>query len=403
MQMETLLWPYTGSPAQLACYGAALALGALLAGFLLGLLVARSRAVRRIARLEAQLHASAEAFGMLSRHYEETKADLRNHFQALASDVLDRTSLALGDRNDARLATLLSPLGERLRALNEAIKATNASGAGHTAALKEMIRLLMERAEAIGHDAANLTRALKGDPKVQGDWGETILEGMLEASGLVRGEQFVVQPSYDMGDGTRLRPDVVVRFPGNRSIVIDSKVSLTAYAEMTAASNDAARQAALKRHLASVRAHIKELSAKHYERLERGSLDYVLLFIPNESAYIAAMRSAPALATEAMENKVLLLSPANLVMALQLARFLWQGDARQRNVQAIADQATRLYEKFAHVQQSFDEMGKALRQAADAYDKARRQLCSGKGNYVSQLEKLRSYGISPAQSLREDP
>lgn len=395
-------WPFTASVPLLVCYGGLLALVSLVCGGFLGWFIARYRALGRLARLEAEIQAAAEARALLQRHYEESRQDMQARFQSLAAEALDLSATHLKEHNEAQLSAILAPLREQLLALGQAVQDTRSSGASHSAALQQMVRLLMERAEAIGQDAANLTRALKGDSKVQGDWGEMVLEKLLEDSGLVRGEHFSVQPSYTAADGSRLRPDVVVHFPQDRHIIIDSKVSLTAYTEYMAADSDAARALALKRHIASVRNHIKELAAKHYEKLERESPDDVLMFIPHEGAYAIAIQQAPALATEAVQNKVLLISPANLVMALQLARFLWQKDAQQRNVQAIVERATLLYEKFVRVQQSFDAIETALQSAVAAYGETRKLLYSGKGNYISQVEKLRQLGLSPDRKLRTE-
>lgn len=396
------LCPFANSPAEIACYGSLLAAAFLAFGFFLGWFTARFRASRQIAALEAKSQAASEAQALLQRHYDETRREMQMSFRALAADTLEHTATQLKGDNAEQLASLLTPLKEQLLSLGQTVQATRTSGATHTAALQQMVRLLMERAEAIGQDAANLTRALKGDSKIQGDWGEMVLEKLLEDSGLVRGEHFVVQPSYTMADGSKLRPDVVVHFPQNRCIIIDSKVSLKAYAEFMAAEEGAQRDLALKRHLASVRAHIKELAAKRYEKLETETPDTVLMFIPHEGAYITAIRHAPAMVTEGIQNKVLLISPGNLVMALQLVRFLWQKEAQERNVQAIVSRATLLYEKFVRVQQSFDAIDSALQAAATAYGETRKLLYTGKGNYISQLEKLRKLGLSPDHTLREE-
>ncbi len=395
------LYPFANSPAQLVCYSSIFAAFFLALGCFLGWFAARSRALRQLAKLEAKALAASEAQALLQRHYDETRREMQMSFRALAADTLEHTATQLKGNNAEQLASLLTPLKEQLLSLGQAVQDTQTSGASHTAALQQMVRLLMERAETIGQDAANLTRVLKGDSKIQGDWGEIVLEKLLEDSGLVRGEHFFVQPSYTTTDGSRLRPDVVVHFPQNRCIIIDSKVSLTAYTEFMAAEEGAQRNLALKRHLSSIRNHIKELSAKHYEKLEPETPDTVLMFIPHEGAYITAIQHAPSMVTEAIQNKILLISPGNLVMALQLVRFLWQKDAQQRNVQAIVSRATLLYEKFVRVQQSFDAIDSALQAAATAYGETRKLLYTGKGNYISQLEKLRKLGLSPDHTLRE--
>ena len=367
---EELLWA--------AAAGSAAALGL---GVLLGYGTARYRSVRRIAELEAEL-----------RTLQDTRAELNGQFRNLATEILEHSTQGLHRANAEQMDAVLAPLREQLLGLNRAVADTRAAGADNTASVREMVRLLLHRAEEIGHDAANLTRALKGDSKAQGDWGEAVLERLLESSGMQRGTHFEMQKSYDTPQG-RLRPDAVIHLPQNMSIIVDSKVSLTAYVNLVAAEDEATRASATRAHLNSVRAHVSELAGKHYERLEPGSPDFVLMFIPNEGAYIAAVQNAPELLSTAMRRKVLILSPANLMMALHLARLLWLRDTQQKNVQAIVERASLLYDKFANFRESFDAVHKALENALEASEEARNRLYSGKGNYNSQVEKLRELGI----------
>lgn len=361
-----------------AAVGSVLALGA---GTVLGYAAARYRSVRRIAELEAEL-----------RTLQSARDEVQQQFRALAADVLEHSSRGLYRSNAEQMSAVLAPLREQLMGLNRAVADTRAAGADNTASVREMVRLLLGRAEEIGRDAANLTRALKGDSKVQGDWGEAVLERLFESAGMQRGSHYDIQKSYDTPSG-RQRPDAVVYLPQGMSIIIDSKVSLTAYVNYMTAEDEAARTTAARAHLNSVRAHVSELAGKHYERLEPGSPDFVLMFVPNEGAYITAVQSAPELLATAMRRKVLILSPANLMMALHLARLLWQRDTQQKNVQTIVERATLLYDKFALFRESFDAVHKALEQATGACDEARARLYSGKGNYCSQVEKLRELGI----------
>jgi DNA recombination protein RmuC len=317
---------------------------------------------------------------------------VQQQFRALAADVLEQSAQGLHRSNAEQMSAAMEPLREQLQALSRAVVDTRAAGADNTASVREMVTLLLSRAEEIGRDATNLTLALKGNSKVQGDWGEAVLERLFESAGMQAGVHYEVQKSYDTPQG-RLRPDAVVRMPQGVCLIIDSKVSLTAYVNYVAAEYDEARSSALRAHLNSVRAHVSELAAKHYERLEPGSPDFVLMFVPNEGAYIAALQNAPELLATAMRRKVLLLSPANLMMALHLARLLWQRETQQQNVQAIVERATLLYEKFALFRESFDAVQKALDNANSAFAEARARLYEGKGNYSSQVEKLRELGI----------
>lgn len=354
---------------------------ALVLGVLGGYAWARFRSVRRIAELQAEL-----------RTLQGARAEVQLQFRALAEEVLAHSAAGLQHSNTEQLQAVLGPLREQISGLNRAVADTRAAGADNTASVREMVRLLLGRAEEIGKDAANLTRALKGDSKVQGDWGEAVLERLFESAGLQSGTHYELQKSYDTPAG-RLRPDAVVYLPQGSSLIIDSKVSLTAFVNLMAAENDTARTTATRAHLNSVRAHVSELAGKHYERLEPGSPDFVLMFIPNEGAYIAAVQAAPELLTTAMRRKVLPVSPSNLMLALHLARLLWQRDTQQQNVQNIVERATLLYEKFARFQESFDAVHQALETATAACDEARSRLYTGKGNYLSQVEKLRELGI----------
>jgi DNA recombination protein RmuC len=356
--------------------------------------------LRRVAELETRLNTEAEARELLQKHYEQTKTDLQTHFRATAADVLERSSRNLKSGNEEQFSALLGPLKEQLNSLKLAVQTTSESGVKNATATQEMIRLLMDRAEGISKDAAALTQALRGDSKVQGDWGEAVMERMFESAGLTRGTHYEVQKSYKIGENNFLRPDAVLRLPQERSIILDSKVSLTAYVSWCAAADDAARDAAIKAHVSSVNTHIRELGSKSYEKLEEGLLDYVLMFIPNEGAYIAAVQHAPELVHEATRRKVLLVSPSNLVMALQLVHFLWQKDAQQRNLNDIVERAGLLYDKFALFQSNFINVGESLRKALSTYETADKQLSSGKGNYLSQVEKLRELGVTPAKQLK---
>ncbi len=370
MLQQDVIWAVAGGATALVGLGMAL-----------GYALARYRSVRQIAALEAELHT-----------LQNTRVDVQQQFRALAADVLEQSAQGLHRSNAEQMSAAMEPLREQLQALSRAVVDTRAAGADNTASVREMVTLLLSRAEEIGRDATNLTLALKGNSKVQGDWGEAVLERLFESAGMQAGVHYEMQKSYDTPQG-RLRPDAVVRMPQGVCLIIDSKVSLTAYVNYVAAEDDEARSSALRAHLNSVRAHVSELAAKHYERLEPGSPDFVLMFVPNEGAYIAALQNAPELLATAMRRKVLLLSPANLMMALHLARLLWQRETQQQNVQAIVERATLLYEKFALFRESFDAVQKALDNANSAFTEARARLYEGKGNYSSQVEKLRELGI----------
>lgn len=331
--------------------------------------------------------------------WQEQQKAMMAQFQCLASDILKSNTSHLKESNREQMDAILKPLREQLEGLGRAVHESKETSVSNRASLEVVIRNMMEKAESIGRDAVNLTNALKGDSKTQGDWGEVILERMLEESGLRKNEEYYIQEDHLTEDGRHVRPDVVVRFPGHRSVVIDSKVSLTSYSQYMAEEDEEARRTLLSAHVTSVRRHIAELAAKDYPRVVGESISYVMMFIPNEASYVAAVQAAPQLPQEAYRNKVLLISPTNLLMALQLAVNLWQRDRQNRNVEAIIARATSLYNKFALFRESFEKVGKGLEQAKASYDTAFDRLCSGRGNFVRQVDDLRQMGVSPSKRL----
>ena len=333
----------------------------------------------------------------LERRWNEGRKAMVDQFKTLATDTLIERSKQLKMANNEQMDAIIKPLKEQLVGLGKAVADAREAESKNKASLDAVIREMMQQTRQIGTDAVNLTHALKGDSKKQGDWGEMILEQMLENSGLKRGEHYVIQEEVRDEDNHRLRPDVVVRFPRERSVVIDSKVSLTAYARYMAADNDAERDAALKEHVASVRKHVDELATKDYSRVVQDSIGYVLMFIPNEASYIAAVQAQPELTNEAYRRGVLIVSPTNLLMALQLAYNLWQNEAREQNVEAIFKRAGDLYNKFSDFYSSFEDVGKKLTDATRAFNQAEDRLCRGKGNFVRQVDMLREMGARPKQ------
>lgn len=323
-----------------------------------------------------------------------------SQFRNLAGEIMEQNAGKLKDTNRESMDGLLKPLREQLESLGKAVTHTNETAAGNKASLETAIRAMMEKTESLGHDAKNLTLALRGNTKKQGDWGEMILERMLEESGLRKGEEYFVQENHKTEDGRDVRPDVVIRFPDARCVVVDSKVSLTAYALYAAAEKEEERLNHLNAHVASVRKHIEELADKDYSSIVEGTISYVLMFMPNEASYMAALQHSPDLPMEAYRRRIILISPTNLLMALQLAYNLWQKERQTRNVEKIFDRATKLYDKMCLVQDSLEKVGKGLEQAQNAYSKACDQLYRGRGNYARQLDDLRSMGISPAKRLK---
>lgn len=321
-------------------------------------------------------------------------------FSTLADKILQDNTQRLSTNNEESMNGILKPLREQLERLGKAVQDTNTASAERKASLETVLKGMMEKTECLSKDAENLALALKGDSKKQGDWGEMVLERMLEESGLRKGEEYYVQSNYKTEEGSNVRPDVVIRFPDKRCIVIDSKVSLTAYTQYMAAEHEEERFSYLNAHVASVRKHIDELSGKDYASVVEDTISYVLMFMPNEASYMAAVQAAPSLPMDAYKRKIILISPTNLLMALQLAYNLWQKEIQNQNVAAIFERATKLYDKLANVQESFESVGKALTSAQSSYESALNQFCNGRGNFAGQVQKLLKMGISPRKQLQ---
>ena len=353
-----------------------------------------------LARYKTELEKEQEQRKTEAGKIQEMQEKHFAQFRNLAGEILEQNAGKLKDTNKESMDSLLKPLRVQLESLGKAVTATNETAAGNKASLEAAIKAMMEKTESLGKDAENLTLALRGNTKKQGDWGEMILERMLEESGLRKGEEYYVQENHKDENGKDFRPDVVIRFPENRCVIIDSKVSLTAYTMYSAAENDTERSNYLDAHIASVRKHIDELAAKDYKGLVEGTISYVLMFMPNEASYMAAVQAAPSLPQDAYRKKIVLISPTNLIMALQLAYNLWQKERQTQNVENIIDRATKLYDKLATVQESLEKVGKGINQAQSAYQLAISQMFNGRANYAKQLDDLRTMGISPNKRLK---
>lgn len=354
----------------------------------------------RVARLET---AQAEQQRATERRIEELKAardDFRKDFQVLANNIFDEKSKAFGERSEAQLGQLLKPLREQIGEFRKQVSEAYGSEAQQRAVLKSEIDRLAKLNERLGEDALNLTRALKGQSKTQGNWGEMILARVLEASGLEAGREYDTQVKVDGRGGERLFPDAIVRLPGERDIVIDSKVSLVAHERYIAAEDDDARAQALKEHVTSLRTHIRSLSDKAYHDAPGvRSLDFTVLFVPNEPAYMEALQAEPALFREALDAGIGLASPTTLLAILRVVENLWATDKRNRNAEEIARQAGGLYDKFAGFAEDLDKIGGNLDRAQKSYNDARNKLVTGRGNLLNRVESLRKLGAKNAKSL----
>lgn len=358
------------------------------------------------ARLKEKI-GNVEAFNNSVR--EETKAQ----FKSLAADIFSSQSEKFKEANETRLSEILNPLKEDIKDFKRRVDDTYMNSSKERTLLGEQMKRLMELNMSIGKEARDLTEALSGNTKVQGDWGEMVLETILVKSGLVEGENYFVQRTKN-DDGTqiknddngRLRPDVVVALPDKKCIVIDSKVSLTAYVNYINADNDDDRQRFGKAHLLSVRSHLKELEIKRYQDFvgvgNDDRIDYVLMFIPNEHAYMAAMTLDNNLWMEAYEKRVVIISPAHVISTLRLIAQLWTRDKQTKNALKIAEEGGKLYDKFVGFVNDMQTVEQSLGKASEAYASAMSKLHTGRGCIVSKVENLKKLGAKTSKTLPSD-
>jgi DNA recombination protein RmuC len=330
----------------------------------------------------------------------DAKVALTDQFKSLANDILEEKSKRFTEQNQTNLGALLDPLKLNITEFQTKIEDTYVKEGNERSALGVELRHLKELNQQLSDDAKNLTRALRGSAKAQGTWGEWILEKVLEGSGLRKDHEYVVQSSHTREDGTRALPDVILHLPEGRSLVIDSKVSLLAYEEFATTENELERTAAGKRHMESIRGHIKGLSGKNYQSLySLNSLDFVLLFVPIEPAFMLAVASDRDLFMEAWNRNVLLVSPSTLLFVVRTVAHLWRQEAQSRNAQEIAKRGAELYDKFVGFMEDMNSLGNRLKQAQSDYDGAFGKLSIGRGNLVGQAQKLRQLGVKPSKSL----
>ncbi|WP_185260373.1 DNA recombination protein RmuC [Elizabethkingia anophelis] len=339
----------------------------------------------------------------ITKIQEEAKLQFEN----LANKILEEKTEKFTTLNQNSLKTILEPFQDKIAELKNRVNEAYEKENKERFSLAEKVRELAELNQQVSEDAKKLTRALKGESKTQGNWGEMILESILEKSGLVKGREYYLEHElrdennkaiYSEFSGKKMRPDAVVKYPDERNVIIDSKVSLTAFTELVDETDPEIYTIKLNQHLSSIKNHIQQLSQKAYDDYGK-SLDFVMMFIPSEPAYIAAMQADQNLWNYAYERRILLLNPSNLITSLKLIADLWKREYQNRNTMEIADRGAKLYDKFVGFVENLEKVGKGLDQAKNAYTDAYKQLSTGNDNLVTQTQKLRALGIKSKKEL----
>lgn len=353
----------------------------------------------RIAELETQLKAEREQGEQRLKDLGESRDRLTHEFKVLANDILEEKSKKFTEQNQTSLKALLDPLRERIQLFQGKVEEVYVSEGKERSALSEQVRQLLELNRQLSDDAGNLTRALKGQSKMQGNWGELVLERVLDAAGLIEGVHYETQVSHHRDDGSRAQPDVVLKLPEERQLVIDAKVSLTAYEGWVNAATDEEKKQELRRHIDSVRAHIKGLSSKNYQELyQLNSLDFVIMFIPVEPAFHLAIAEDDVLWQEAWEKNVLLVSSSTLLFVVRTVSHLWRQEQQSQNAREIARKGGELYDKLCAFVQDLEGVGRNLNQALKAHEGAVTKL-TGRGSLISRAENLRKLGVKSSKNL----
>ena len=362
--------------------------------------VERDQALQNAIRLEAALDSERKQGVGRIESLNEAKEALTSQFKNLANEILEDKSKRFTEQNVASLDALLKPLQTKLSEFKEQVNTSYGNEARERFALKNEIERLANLNLRMTDETRSLTQALKGDSKVQGNWGELVLESILESSGLRKGEEYLVQDSHTQTDGSRLQPDVVVKLPEGRSLVVDSKVSITAYSRHAQATDPTISEQELAAHIQSLRQHIQGLSSKNYSSLYGiGSVDFVLMFVPIEPAFLLALKTAPNLYQEALAKNIVLVCPSTLMATLRTVAHLWRQDHQNRNALEIAKQCGTLYDKFVGFVDDLEKLGQRLDQAQTSYHDAFNKLKSGKGNLIRSAEKVRELGVKPSKNL----
>ena len=353
--------------------------------------------------LNATIEQERKSFEEKLAILEDAKKRLGDEFENLGNKIFEDTTKKFTDKNKADMETLLNPLREQIKDFEKKVTDTHKEASTDRASLKAHIENLKNLGEQMSQEALNLTTALKGESQTQGAWGEIVLEKALEMSGLSEGKEYHSQSSYKGGNGNTLRPDVIVHLPEGKDVIIDSKVSLTAYERYVSCEDEEERKDYLKQHVLSFRNHIKELSDKGYENIpEIRSLNYVLMFVPLESAFMLAIETERDIYSEAFEKNVIIVCPSTLLATLRTIHSIWQFEYQNANAREIAESAGRMYDKFVTFVEHLKDVGRRIEQSDKAYQSAMNSLFEGKGNLVKRALDLKELGIKTSKEIPTD-
>lgn len=357
----------------------------------------------KISQLETTLNEQQKQTEEKLALLQEAKAQMNVEFKSMANDIFDAKQKRFSEQSQAQLDGILKPLGDRIQAFEKKVEDSYATEAKERFSLIKEVKNLQELNTRISKDAINLTNALKGENKTQGTWGEVILERVLEKSGLAKGREYEIQVAATSEEGRRLQPDVVVHLPEGKDLIIDSKVSLTAYERYCTAEDPGARAQELSAHIQSLRQHIKQLSSKDYQNIATiRTLDFVLLFVPVEAAFSVAVQEDGELFSSAFDKNIVLVAPSTLLATLRTIQNIWRYEQQNKNAQEIADRAGALYDKFVNFVSDLEDIGGRIGSVQTAYDKAHNKLVSGRGSLVNRAETMKELGAKVSKSLPEN-
>ena len=362
----------------------------------------------KVLELNSELSSIKADYDNLQKKLAEQKGEIEElqekfikEFENLANKIFEEKSSKFTEQNKTNLKEILDPLKERISEFQNKVEETNKESIDRNAALRQQLSSLKELNLQMSQDAQNLTNALKGEVKTMGNWGEMILERILEISGLEKDREYIIQESVTTEDGKRLQPDVIVRLPDKKNIIIDSKMSMVAYEKYTSLDDEKEKQIALKEHISSIRSHLKNLSSKGYQNLfQNESLDFVLMFIPIEGAFALALQNDNSLYNYAFgEMNIIIVSPTTLLATLRTIENIWKQEHQSRNVIEIAKQSGALYDKFVGFVDDLIDIGNRMDQAKNSYEGAMKKLSEGTGNLVNRAERIKKLGAKTSKSL----